>query len=86
LAARVFARLSGTADAATNAAAQEDGRRAVSLLKELAKTPFFTGDRAGLPASDPELEAIRQRPDFKEAFAAKPDATATASPTATTGP
>jgi len=82
LAARVFARLSGLPGQETTAAAQADGRRSVVLLKDLSKSQFFTGDQANLPAADSELEAVRQRPDFKEAFAATPGATATANPKA----
>jgi tetratricopeptide (TPR) repeat protein len=77
LAARVFARLAGAVDP-PNTAAEQDGGRAVSLLKELTKNKFFTGNRAGLLASDSELDALRQRPDFKELFGPKPAATATA--------
>jgi serine/threonine protein kinase/tetratricopeptide (TPR) repeat protein len=79
LAVRVFARLSGAEEVRTNAAAKADGDRAMTLLRELAKSRYFTGDRASLPSADPELEALRQRADFKESFATTPAATATAS-------
>ena len=82
LAARVFARLSGMPGQETTAAALADGRRSVVLLNDLSKSQFFTGDQANLPTTDSELEAVRQRPDFKEAFAATPGATATANPKA----
>jgi serine/threonine protein kinase len=80
LAARVFSRLAGVAEGRTKTAVQEDGGRAMSLLKELLGRRFFTGDRTDLPTNDAELESVRQREDFKALFAAKPASTEKASP------
>lgn len=77
LAARIFARLSAVKDASP-----ADGNRAMTLLKDLAAGDFFTGDRTDLPKTDPDLESVRQRADFKASVSPPRDATAKSNPSA----
>jgi serine/threonine protein kinase len=77
LGARIFSRLSGLKDAAPT-----DGNRAMAVLKELTAADYFTGDRAELPKTDPDLEAVRQRADFTATVSPPRDAKATSSPSA----
>lgn len=77
LGARIFSRLSGLKDAAP-----ADGNRAMAVLKELAAGDYFTGERAELPTTDPDLEAVRQRPDFTGTVSPLRGAKATSSPSA----
>ena len=86
LAARVFSRLAGVTEGRTKTAVQEDGGRAISLLKELLGRRFFIGDRADLPTNDSDLESVRQREDFKALFATKPASTEKANPRAERNP